>query len=102
MLAPSTIAGSKPRRQQTTGNCGLRLGRKGESSARPNPLPRVIAAKDPHALWAAAAAETLEVHPLYASILTSAVEIFGVWVASMTIHSGAAASWALLTLVLSS
>jgi hypothetical protein len=34
---------------------------------------------------------------LYASILTEAAEVLGVWVASMTIHSGAAASWALLT-----
>jgi len=39
------------------------------------------------------------VHPplLYGTILTGGLEVLGVWVASMTIHSGAAASWALLT-----
>jgi hypothetical protein len=33
----------------------------------------------------------------YATILTGVVEVLGVWVASMTIHSGAAATWALLS-----
>jgi hypothetical protein len=34
---------------------------------------------------------------LYGTILTGGLEVLGVWIASMTIHSGAAASWALLT-----
>jgi hypothetical protein len=34
---------------------------------------------------------------LYATILTGAVEVLGVWVSSMTIFSGAAATWALLS-----
>lgn len=33
----------------------------------------------------------------YATILTAGIEVIGVWVSSMTIYSGAAATWALLS-----